>query len=96
MSALSFNSGGNLLLAMAADCDHTISIFDWRAQTKLVEGKGHGSAVDSIKFNPYSASAFASCGEKHREPPPAPHASTRTRAAPWRGGSPQRIQTNGV
>lgn len=66
VSALSFNSGGNLLLAMAGDFDHMICVFDWRTQTKLAEGKGHGGYVDSVKFNPYSASAFASCGEKHR------------------------------
>ena len=34
MSALSFNSGGNLLVAMAGDCDHTITVFDWRTGTK--------------------------------------------------------------
>ena len=58
------------LAAMAGDSDHTISVFDWRKRVRLAEGKGHNGCVDSLKFNPFSASAFASCGEKHREPPP--------------------------
>lgn len=65
VSSLSFNKEGNLLLALAEDSEHTISVFDWRKQTKLRESKGHGGRVDCCKFNPYSDSAFASSGEKH-------------------------------
>eukprot|EP00961_Rhodomonas_salina_P165962 2236163-Rhodomonas_salina.1 len=65
VASLSFNSKGNLLVALAADMDHTICVFDWRRQVKIREGQGHGSRVDMCKFNPYSDSAFCSSGVKH-------------------------------
>ena len=35
VAALSFNSGGNFLLAMASDAEKTICVFDWRVGTKI-------------------------------------------------------------
>ena len=67
-SALSFNSRGNYLVGLATDFDHTICVFDWKNKggPQLIrEGSAHGGTVDTCKFNPYSESAFASCGEKH-------------------------------
>ena len=65
VAALSFNSGGNLLVALAADSDKTICVFDWRREVKLRQDTAYTGIVESCRFNPYSASAFATCGEKH-------------------------------
>lgn len=62
---LSFNSTGSLLVALSHDMEHSLTIFDWRKGTKIREGKGHGDPVECVRFNPFSSSAFASCGTKH-------------------------------
>ena len=62
---LSFNSSGSLLVALSHDFEHSLTIFDWRKGTKIREGKGHGDLVECVRFNPFSSSAFASCGVKH-------------------------------
>ena len=66
--SLSFNSRGNYLIGLAADMEHHICVFDWKNKNgpqMIREGTAHGGLVDTCKFNPYSDSAFASCGEKH-------------------------------
>ena len=62
---LSFNSDGSLLIALSQDFEHHISVFDWRRETKIRDAEGGGEGVECLRFNPYSQSAFASCGKKH-------------------------------
>ena len=62
---LSFNSDGTYLIALSQDFEHHLTVFDWRKQTKIREGEGGGEGVECLRFNPYSGSAFASCGVKH-------------------------------
>jgi WD40 repeat protein len=68
VQSLSFNSRGNYLISMANDFHHTVCVFDWKNKggpQKVREGQAHSGLCDTAKFNPYSDSAFASCGEKH-------------------------------
>ena len=68
--SLSFNSKGNYLIALANDFEHHICVFDWKNKNgpqMIREGAAQSGldSVDTCKFNPYSESAFASCGVKH-------------------------------
>jgi WD40 repeat protein len=65
VGALSFNAKGNFLLALSMNFEHSLTVFDWRKETKTHEGLGAQGSIESIRFNPYSASSFATCGTKH-------------------------------
>ena len=64
VAALSFNSQGTLLVTLCQDFEQHIQVYDWRVGTMIREGPG-GAKIECLMFNPFSASAFASCGEKH-------------------------------
>ena len=49
--AVAFSPCGHFVSAVADDDDHTISIWDWRAQKQVVQTHGDKSAILQIKWN---------------------------------------------
>ena len=53
VKCLDFSPDGELLLSIAADPYHTVTIWDWKRNNKLTSARANNADVYSMRFNPY-------------------------------------------
>ena len=53
VKALDFSPDGELLLSVAADPYHTVTIWDWKRNNKLASARANNAEVYSMRFSPF-------------------------------------------
>lgn len=53
VKCLDFSPDGELLLSIAADPYHTVSIWDWKRNNKLASARANNADVYCMRFSPY-------------------------------------------
>ena len=56
---------GKKLADVGLDDDHSICIWDWKKEEKMVSTRGHKDMIFVIEWNPFDPNYLVSVGEKH-------------------------------
>ncbi|CAH3199133.1 unnamed protein product, partial [Porites evermanni] len=60
-----FSGDGKKLADVGLDDDHSICIWDWKKEEKMVSTRGHKDMIFVIEWNPFDPNYLVSVGEKH-------------------------------
>ena len=60
-----FLGDGKKLADVGLDDDHSICVWDWKKEEKLVSTRGHKDMIFVIEWNPFNPNYLVSVGEKH-------------------------------
>lgn len=63
--SVAFSADGKYLASVGGDDQHSVAVWDWKAQRKVAEIPGDTNKIYQVKWNPKDPKEFVTVGDKH-------------------------------